>query len=115
MIKYSVALLFLLLFFGSCFARGGVSGELRQHVDAALPELHKAVVETLRVQKITIEENKIDEMTALVVGSYADGSKVTIHCELLTLKASTITIQIGLFGDKLKSNALMQEIGSRLK
>ena len=89
-------------------------GEVRVNIDAGLADIHKAVVTTLRIEKITIEEDKSDAMTSLVKGRYADGEKVTIHAEKLTQQASTMTIQVGLFGDELRSNALLEEIGRRL-
>ena len=89
-------------------------GEVRVNIDASLEDIHKAVVTTLRIEKITIEEDKSDAMTSLVKGRYADGEKLTIHAERLTQKASTMTIQVGLFGDELRSNALLEEIGRRL-
>lgn len=107
-------LILIICLLSSCFARGGVMGEVRVNIDASLEDIHKAVVTTLRIEKITIEEDKSDAMTSLVKGRYADGEKLTIHAEKLTQKASTMTIQIGLFGNELRSNALLEEIGRRL-
>ena len=112
--KTFLLLLVVALLSTSCLARGGISGEIRTNIDATLEALYTASVETLRVEKITIEEDKSDAMTALVKGRYADGTQVTIHCELLTQKATSITIQIGLFGNKTRSEALLKEIGLRL-
>ena len=105
---------FMLVLLSSCFARGGVMGEVRVNIDARLEDIHKAVVATLRTEKINIEEDKSDAMTSLVKGRYADGEALTIHAERLTQKASTMTIQVGLFGNEMRSNALLEEIGRRL-
>lgn len=115
MSKIILGLAGIALFMSGCFARGGVAGELRHNVDAPVGTAHTAVVETYRIEKITIAENKSDEMSALVKGFYADETQVTVECRLLTQQATEIVIQVGLFGDKFRSQALLKSILERLE
>ena len=112
--KLITLLLFIVILTSSCFARGGISGEVAVTIDTDIMSLHKAVVETLREEKIQIKKDSADTMSSLVEGKYADETSVTIHSRMLTSKVSSMTIQIGIFGDELRSAALLEEIGKRL-
>ncbi len=110
-----ISLLFVIAILScSCFARGGISGDVGVTIDTDIATLHKAVVGTLRAEKIMIKKEAADTMTSLVEGKYADETSVTIHSRLLTSKVTSMTIQIGMFGDELRSSALLKEIGTRL-
>lgn len=113
MLKMPVLVIGIVLLCSSCFARGGISGELRTQFDLELSAVHKAVVNTLQAEKIIIKKNKIDAVTALVTGEYADETPLTIHCEQISGGVTAMTIQVGLFGNRVRSEALLKEIGTR--
>lgn len=98
----------------ACFARGGVSGELSHNVEASVVAVHQAVLDCLRANDLTIEEEAGDKMSSLVKGRYADNVLATIHSERFTDTTASITIQVGAFGDEQRSKALMEDIEQRL-
>jgi hypothetical protein len=110
----NLMLLIALMSLVACFARGGMVGEQVFNLDAPVPNVHQAVLDCLRAENIAIEEESADMVASLVKGRYADGVLVTIHSERFTEKASRLTIQVGTFGDELRSGQLIGGIRSRL-
>ena len=98
----------------ACFARGGVRGELSRNVEYSVVAVHQAVLDSLRANDISIEDEAGDKMSSLVKGRYADKAPVTIHSERFTDSTARICIQIGAFGDEMRSKALMDDIEQRL-
>lgn len=109
-----ILLVAVLVILSSCFARGGIIGEQRMNMDASLANVHAAITSVLRAEKIAIEEDAVDMNTLLVKGRYADQTQVTFHAKKLTEKSSVLTIQVGLFGDNVKSSSLLEKVTTHI-
>ena len=107
-----LAPIFLLL--TGCFARGGISGDTSANLDATVVAIHEAALTTLTLNGLSIEKKGADVSSALIRGRYADNTPVTIHVQQLTSNASTMTIQVGTFGDEKRSQVILEGITQQL-
>ena len=93
----------------SCMARGGLMGALKENLDYTVPAVHGAYLKALKAEGISIKEEKSDGSSGIIKANFADGGAVTIHTVRLTEKASTVTVQVGAFGNDVRQQALQSK------
>jgi hypothetical protein len=96
-----------------CLARGGLVGEREANLDSPVMDLHGYVLVAFRTHRITIEEERASATRALIKGRYADGEPITIQIDRLTPRASAVTVQVGAFGDEVRSRVIMDDLRRR--
>lgn len=99
---------------GGCLARGGLAGSVSENFDAPVDAVHQAVLSTMRAERLDIQSESVDAATSLIKAQYADDTKLTVHTERLTEKASRVTVQVGSFGNEERSKALLKGVRERL-
>lgn len=102
---------FLLL--GAAAGVGGyawVNGDLEKEYEESVEKLHDASVKALEKLDILVTEDKVDHLTSLVKGKFADGKGITITITAVTEKVAKLRIRVGVFGDEAKSNLIASKI-----
>lgn len=89
-----------------CFARGGVIGDVERVYEHDVAGVHAAALAVLASEGVSVDEASVDAASSLIRADYADGARVTIHSERLAERTTTVTIQVGTFGDEARSQHL---------
>jgi hypothetical protein len=90
-------------------------GELYAVSSRDLNSVYSATLAALKQLGIEVAEKDIDVFYAKVVGSIADGRKVTIRMHPGADKGTDLRIKTGSFGDEERSRVIYQKIQDNLK
>ena len=105
------------LVLGAAAGVGGyawVKGELANDVNVSAERLHRAASRAVRDMKLKTKEDKGDRLTAKIVAEFSDGTDVNISIAAKTERSATVSIRVGLLGDKEKSQMIFAAIQKRL-
>lgn len=91
-----------------------VMGQLKDRLDATVPQVHQATVAALKDLDLSILEEKGDKLTAHVESEFSDGKHVWIAVEADGEDGARITIRVGMVGDEAKSRAILDAIRRHL-
>ena len=86
------------------------NGDLEYNFDSSVSEVHDATLKALRKTGLVVAQDVNDKHNAKLKSSYADGKDVNISISALTEKSSKIQIRVGVFGDRARSEALLNTI-----
>lgn len=101
------------LIVGAAAGAGGyawASGELVKEFTASASDLQRAAVRGLKKLGVSIKEEKHDRLTASIKAKFADGKDIAISISALTEKTAKLRIRVGVFGDKTKSEMVLNSI-----
>jgi hypothetical protein len=101
------------LIVGAAAGAGGyawASGELVKEFTASASDVQRAAVRGLKKLGVSIKEEKHDRLTASIKSKFADGKNISIQISALTEKTTRLKIRVGVFGDKTKSEMVLNSI-----
>jgi len=105
------------LLIGAAAGAGGVvyvKGELEKNFDATVAKVHKASIAGLKNLDMFILSDELNVHDASIRSEDAQGKKVTINIDALTERSSKIKIRVGLVGNKMKSQIILDAIERKL-
>lgn len=91
-----------------------VRGKLERNVDHDVKHVHGATLKALKDIEVYVKTDVMGLHDAKITAEFADGKKVTINILALTERASKIRIRVGMIGDEMKSNVILNAIQKRL-
>ncbi len=91
-----------------------IKGALVKEFDVSAEELYKATKSGLKGLAMRVTEDQADRVSAVLAADFADGKKVKINIEALTEVRSQIRIRVDVFGDKSKSELILNAIERKL-
>lgn len=105
------------LLVGAAAGVGGyawVSGALVKEYPVSAEKTHQALLRALKQLDIHVTEDKGDRLSAVVRARLADGRAVKIGVDALTERSAKIRIRVGVFGDRLKSEMIVNALDKLL-
>lgn len=90
------------------------AGEMKSVLDASMDNTWKAVEKTVQEMGFVVETKMKDALAAKVEARGANDKKITIKLRSLTSKTTEVRIRVGLFGDELYSQQILQKIRSHI-
>lgn len=90
-------------------------GELVRNFERPLGATYAAAQKAVKGMGLAIEDKAKGPFEAKVESKLAGGKKVQIKIKKLSSKTSEVSIRVGTFGDKEKSDHIMRQIEKRLK
>ncbi|MFA5260828.1 MAG: DUF3568 family protein [Candidatus Omnitrophota bacterium] len=91
-----------------------VKGALVKEYDVSAEKLYQATKSGLAGLAMGITEDQADRLSAVLAADFADGKKVKINIEALTELRSQIRIRVDVFGDKTKSELVLNAVEKNL-
>jgi len=91
-----------------------VSGALTKEYQVSAEQLYRAALRGVKSLKIIIQEEKADRLTGKISGKFADGKKVAVDISAMTERSAKLTIRVDIFGDKAKSEMILNAIEKNL-
>ncbi|OGX08155.1 MAG: hypothetical protein A2Z88_09195 [Omnitrophica WOR_2 bacterium GWA2_47_8] len=101
------------LFVGAAAGAGGIAwvqGVLEYNFDATVEKVHAASTQALKQLKLPALTDQADTHNAKLTSEYSDGKNVVIQIEAITEKTAKVKIRVGVFGDRLRSDAILSAI-----
>lgn len=98
---------------GGAAGAGGVvwvKGKLKEQLDSPLTKVHEATITALKVFELPVEKNVKDKLAAKVESRFADGKQLWIDIRSVTESLTEISIRIGVFGNKTRSERILGKI-----
>lgn len=105
------------LFVGAAAGAGGyawIKGELEKEFNTSAERLYKAALKGMKKLDVAVKDDKHDRISAKLTGDFADGQAISINIDAITEKRATLKIRVGVFGDKTKSEMLLDAIQKSL-
>ena len=102
---------------GAAGAGGGyiwANGVIIQEVDRTALEFYEATSAAVRDLGIIPTVDLHDRLSATIRGEFADGKDIWIDIVALTEQSARIKIRVGWFGDKLRSEMILNSIQTSL-
>jgi len=91
-----------------------VGGQLKDRLEASVPQVHQAAVKALKELELPIREEKVDKLTAHLESELSDEKHVWITIEADGEDGAKITIRVGIVGDEAKSKAILEAVRRHL-
>ena len=102
---------------GAAMGAGGVAyfmGDLVKNLDHPVKDVHKATLRALKELHILVLDDDVDAHLARFKAKLEDGRDVSIYVKAFTEKASKIKIRVGVVGDELEANKILNAIEKKL-
>ena len=91
-----------------------VGGDLEKNFEEDIKTAHKAALAALKAQDVFVTQDTLNLHDASILGEYDDGEKVKVTIKALTERSSKVKVRVGVFGDELKANTVMNAIERKL-
>jgi hypothetical protein len=91
------------------------SGTLTARLDRGIGRAFEAVQEAVRQLGFTTIMTEQDGVAAEVLARDTQQQNITIKLEALSPSATALTMRVGIFGDKNKSNVIFRQIQENLR
>ena len=91
-----------------------IKGALIKEYDVSAEKLYEATKSGLNSLAMNVTDDRADRVSAVLAADFADGKKVKINIEALTEARAQIRIRVDVFGDKSKSELVLQAIEKNL-
>jgi len=118
------SLCFCLVSFQGCFVllgavagAGGIAyvkGGLEKNFDKKVSELHRAGLAGLKDLELFISDDEINLHSAYIIAETDKEKEIRIDIEALTERSSKIKIRVGVFGNEVLSQSILNAIQKRL-
>ncbi len=102
---------------GAAAGAGGymwVKGQLVKEYPVPSEKLQRATLRALKNMGLAIVEQKGDRLAAKIESAFQDGKKIHIAVEAVTERSSRIKIRVGVFGDKMRSEMVLNAVEKNL-
>lgn len=102
---------------GVAAGAGGVAyvrGDLEAITDQTVKHVHEASVKTMRDMGMLITTKRVDLTSSEVVGYTADDKKVKIKATFEQADQTKVSIRVGVFGDKARSQYIYDRLRENL-
>ena len=93
---------------------GWVKGEMQEEFSLPLTKVHQAALAALKELELPVKEEKKDKLTSEIKSQFADGKQIWIHIRSLAKSSTKIKIRVGIFGDKSRTQTLLETIHRHL-
>ena len=87
-----------------------ISNKLVKDYVHSASELNQAVKQALDELRLPVIDENTDRISGLFRAQFADGKSIRIHIEALTEYTARMTIRVGFWGDRKRSEMLMNTI-----
>ncbi len=91
-----------------------VKGEMQQNFDKGFDRVHRAALSGVKKLGLSVVSDKTESHKATVKVKFKTGEDAVIDIASLTEKATQVRIRVGIFGDELKSQMILEAIQKRL-
>lgn len=101
------------LIIGAAAGVGGYSwmnGAMEKDYYVSSKKLHSATLKGLKNMGVKISENKEDKHFAKIIAEFADGKSININIEGVTERSSKIKVRVGLMGNKIRSEMILNAV-----
>jgi len=101
------------LLIGAVAGVGGmtyIKGSLVHNVDDTVKRVNKASMEALKDLELFVISDELNRRSSVIKAEYENGKDVSVFVDALTERSSKITIRVGVFGDQVKSQAILNAI-----
>ena len=98
---------------GAAAGAGGViwaRGALQQEFNKPLDRVYEAAKTALKKLDLPIEADKKDHLSAKLESEFADGKRVTIEINYLSMTTTKVSIRAGALGDEIRSREISEMI-----
>ena len=98
---------------GGAAGAGGivwVKGKLKEQLDSPLTKVHEATITVLKAFELRVEKDMKDKLAAKVESRFADGKRLWIDIRSISESLTEISIRIGVFGNKARSERILRKI-----
>lgn len=102
---------------GAAAGAGGVAyakGVLEKGFDKSVEALHRASVKGIKDLKLFIISDEAHRHTSKVVFEFDDGQKGEVTIKAMTEQSAKMKIRVGIFGDEVKSQMVLNAIQKHL-
>lgn len=89
------------------------NGELLTTERIALGDAWEATLQAVETLELRVEQKPKDGLSGQVTARTADGTKVTIKLTRQSAELTDLSIRVGVFGDRAKSQQILAEIKSQ--
>jgi hypothetical protein len=91
-----------------------VKGKLEEELKLPLGKVHQASLAALKELELPVQEDKKDMLAAEIRSEFADGKDIWISIRSLTESSTKITIRVGMFGDRARSQRILDTVHRHL-
>jgi hypothetical protein len=91
-----------------------IRGDLQAHLEASLSRSVTATNRAIKSLKYVKISEATDKLASRIVARNARDKKIEINLDKATKNTTSISIRVGMFGDQVISNNLLNEINKRL-
>jgi hypothetical protein len=91
-----------------------VEGALRTTLGHPMRQVHDATVEALKNSGGGVTADKTDAFTSEIESTLQSGSNVCVDLKAVSSTATEVTIRVGTFGDRSRSDMILNAIEARL-
>jgi hypothetical protein len=92
-----------------------VKGDLEAVEARDIDAVHAATRRALKDLGLTLGRDTRDALSAVIIARDAQDKKIKVKLKSMTAKTTKISIRVGVFGSKTKSNLIYQKIHDYLK
>ncbi len=89
-------------------------GRMKEEFDISFSKVHTATLAALKDLDLPIKGDKKKGLKAKIESQFPDGKFVWIGIRAVTESSSKITVRVGVFGDKSRSQKIFEAIHRRL-
>jgi hypothetical protein len=89
-------------------------GRMAEKFDMPLSKVHTATLAALKDLELPVKKDKKAGLKAKIESQFPDGKNVWIGIRAVTESSSKITVRVGTFGDKSRSQKILETIHRRL-
>jgi hypothetical protein len=90
-------------------------GTLKAKLDYPISAAHKAAKEAVEALKLKIVYDAHDDVSGQIIARDANRQSIKIMLDALPMSKTALTLTVGFFGDKSKSNVIFNKIVENLR
>jgi hypothetical protein len=89
-------------------------GKMEEELDASFSKAHTASLAALKDLELPVNKDVKEGLKAKIESQFPDGKYVSIGIRAVTESSSKITVRVGTFGDKARSEKILGAIHQHL-
>ncbi len=89
-------------------------GKMEENLDAAFSKVHTATIAALKDLELPINKDQKKGLKARIESQFPEGKHVWISVRAVTESSSKVTVRVGAFGDKARSQKIFEAIHQNL-
>ena len=87
-----------------------MNGAMEKDYYVSSKNLHSATLKGLKDMGVKIREDKKDKHFAKIIAEFADGKSIKINIQGVTERSSKIKVRVGLMGNKIRSEMVLNAV-----